>query len=232
MSRVFSTGRARLLVPAIVAAFILAYAAAAALTAGAQTSTTFFGCLDDKGVLTQVVTSLAQPQPCKAPAVAVSWSQTGPAGSQGPQGPQVPAGPAGSSGPGAPNKAVVGRAVVQGITDANGIEIVGFRSGVKQIPGVSGGGGTSKPDFEDLTVVTEFNPASVELFQVSANSMHIPRVTVVVYRPGTTAPGMTYTLTDVTVSSVVDSHTGAVGDAPLEAISFNYFKIESAFTAP
>lgn len=235
MSHTFTNGGARLLVPALVAALILAFAAGAALVARAADPVTFYGCLDDKGALSNVATSPSGPPDCKAKETAVSWSQTGPQGPQGPAGPAGPQGPAGGGGPGAPHKAIVGRVAIAGITDTAGLDIVGYQTGVRQTVVTSGGGGggvAGKPDFADFTVVTGLDGASVKLLLATASGTHIPTVTIDIYRPGSTAPAMSYLLSDVLVTGVQDGHSGAAGDAALESLSFDYGKIEWTYTAP
>src|SRR5215217_1603874 len=122
----------RLLAPLSAALFLLAYLAVAVLAAPAAEPVTFFACLDDKGTLTRVVTSPIQPPMCGDKEWAVSWNQVGPQGAPGQSGPP---GPAGGNGPGTPNRVVIGRAAIHGFTGAEGLDIVGFRAEVKQIPG-------------------------------------------------------------------------------------------------
>ena len=49
---------------------------------------------------------------------------------------------------------------------------------------------------------------------------HEKSATIVIFKPGTTAPLITYTLADLVVTAVRDSETGVRGDIPLEEIQF------------
>ena len=223
-------GGARLFAPAIAAAVVLAYLMGAALAArAADEPVTFFGCLDDKGNLADVTTNQAKKPSCGNKETAVSWNQTGPQGVSGPAG---LAGPAGGIGAGAPNKVVVGRVVIQGITGDAGVDVFGYRTGEKNTPATAGGGGGGgKVQFDDLAVTLGLTAVAPKLQLAGASGQHIPAVTLQLYRAGTTAPEMTYKLTDVVVTGVADSHTGAAGDAALEAITLNFGRIQWAHTA-
>jgi Type VI secretion system effector, Hcp len=232
MPRILARIPSRLVLPALVAALIAMYAAGVGLVAGAAEPVTFFACLDANGSLSSVATSPLQARVCGPTATVVSWSQAGPQGAPGPMGPAGPAGPQGPAGPGgggapsAANKAVAGRVVIDGLTDAAGVEIVGFKAGVKMIAGTGSGGGGGKAQFDEVTVVTALKPGAAPLFQKAVTGQHVKVVTVTVFQAGSATPAATYKLTDALITSVADGHTGAQGDGPLRTITFSFAVLE------
>jgi hypothetical protein len=96
MRSLLSLGSRRL--AAILFAAVLAFGAGSALGAAAANPNIFYGCLNAKGQLYNVVTSPSQPLTCIKGDIAVNWNQVGPQGPQGNPGPAGPTGPQGTKG--------------------------------------------------------------------------------------------------------------------------------------
>jgi type VI secretion system Hcp family effector len=153
-------------------------------------------------------------------------------GPAGPQGAQGPAGPAGSGGPGAPNKQVVGNIItLQGmrqgdiIGDGGPIRLLSFQWNLTNPFDPASGGGAGKLQVGAFTIIKAVDAASPKLTQALATSEVLPRIEINVLSAG----GDTlesFRFTDAVLTSSTQSETGAVGDQPLEQLSFTFRRVD------
>jgi len=205
----------------IAAALLIGLLAVSLASAQSSAPTQISACVRTGGV----IRILGANETCLATETPLTWNVTGP---QGPQGPQGEPGPAG--GPRVPNQVVVGKISIDGVV--TNLEILGYQWGVQQEPDSSSTGGSAgKASFDNFTVVTELNAASPQLLLSTASGRHQRWATVVIFRPGSSDPAMTYQFTDVLLASVHDTASGIVGDPALETVSFGYATITETFTS-
>lgn len=110
-------------------------------------------------------------------------------------------------------------------------DVLGYAFGMSNSATIySGGGGTGKVQFQDLTVTKWLNKGSPTLRLYCANGHHIPQVILTIRKAG--AEPIEFweiKLTDVIVTSVVSgASTGE--DKPSEELTFNYAKVEWSYT--
>ncbi len=116
------------------------------------------------------------------------------------------------------------------------IEILSFNYGVTQRASgsASTGGGASaeRANFADFTVVKALDKATPKIFEACATGKHIPTVTLELCRAGgDKVKYMEYKLSNVIISSSRPGGSSQGGETlPLEELSFNYGKIELAYT--
>ena len=91
-----------------------------------------------------------------------------------------------------------------------------------------GGGGAGKVGVHDLSITKKVDKASPKLSLACAAGTHFKKVTITLRRAGKIY--LTYNLTDVLISSVQVSGSGAGQDVPLESISLNFAKIAFQYT--
>lgn len=185
---------------------------------------------------------------------------TGPAGPQGLTGPQGPAGPTGSGGggsaPATPNKEIIGfitfgqavgaQNISGGVTIEidteptetrvqNAFYIYGIETGIENpitIGSGSGGAGTGKATFNEITLVMKADKAGVPLYFMSATGGHFSDAMVWIFEPGTNKVLMTYHYGLVFVADVTDTHTGATGDGLLREVTIAVGATRWTYTDP
>ena len=117
------------------------------------------------------------------------------------------------------------------------IEILSYSWGVAQpSSGAQSTGGARSAErcnHQDLTVVHSLDKASPKLFLACCKGEHIPDIKLELCRAaGDKTKYMEYKLSDVIVSSVQPSgNSKGDGTLPMEAVTFNYGKIELTYTA-
>lgn len=82
-----------------------------------------------------------------------------------------------------------------------------------------GGGGAGKATFSEFKVARQPDGFSPALFKAAATGVHIPKVQIDVFRPGTTTIESSFILGDAVVSSFST-------DASFERVAFSYGRIE------
>ena len=111
----------------------------------------------------------------------------------------------------------------------NTIELDSFSWGVSNHTSISSGGGGSagKATFQDLHFTNHVHKSSPKLMLACASGQHIKKAVLYVRKAGGSNPVDYYKVTfeDVLVSSYNTAGTGG-GDAPEDAVSFNFAKIE------
>jgi hypothetical protein len=85
--------------------------------------------------------------------------------------------------------------------------------------GPTGGGGAGKTTFNQVGITRTFDAVSIELFKRIATGRRLPRVEILLYKPGTTTVETTYGLNDV----VITLFRGSPGS---EAVGFAYAGID------
>jgi type VI secretion system secreted protein Hcp len=95
-------------------------------------------------------------------------------------------------------------------------------------PASGGGGGTGKPNFRTLEVVTDMDQAAPGLLRRLTLFSQITEVTVKLQQQSP-IPFMIYTLTDVRVNSLRQYSSGHDNDIPSVEISFTFAKIKTVF---
>lgn len=112
------------------------------------------------------------------------------------------------------------------------IDVVSWSFGATQTGThhLGGGGGAGKVAVQDLHVVTQLNKASPKLFLNCATGEHIKKGVLTCRKAGGTQNEyLTYTLTDVLVSSYQTGHSGASDAIHHDQISLNFGKIEMEY---
>lgn len=84
------------------------------------------------------------------------------------------------------------------------------------------GGGTGKADFNPFVVTRAISANSPFIAEKIADSFHFPKVTVKIFKPGTSQVAATYVLTEVEISRLTESE----GASATEEIEFVYDKIK------
>jgi type VI secretion system secreted protein Hcp len=116
------------------------------------------------------------------------------------------------------------------------IEILSFSSGVTQATSGSastGGGATAqRADFADFSIVKTLDKASPKIFKACADGTHVKVITIELCRAGgDKLKYMEWKLSNAIISSYRPGGSSHGGEAlPLEEVSFNYGKIEVAYT--
>jgi type VI secretion system secreted protein Hcp len=114
------------------------------------------------------------------------------------------------------------------------IEVFSFSWGVSQTGtfGTGGGGGAGKASFQDLHFTSTVSKASPLLARACATGEHIKKAVLYVRKAGDNRDGnqaefYKVTLEDVLVSSY---QSAGGGETPEDAFSFNFAKIEYAYS--
>ncbi|ACH40043.1 type VI secretion system needle tube protein TssD [Citrifermentans bemidjiense Bem] len=116
------------------------------------------------------------------------------------------------------------------------IEILSYNFSVMQRPSgsasTSGGASSERATFSDFNIVKALDKASPKLFEACATGRHIPTITLELCRAGgDKLKYMEYKLSNVIISMNRPGGTSHADETlPLEEISFNYGKIELAYT--
>jgi type VI secretion system secreted protein Hcp len=93
-----------------------------------------------------------------------------------------------------------------------------------------GGGGTGKVQMQDFHFVMKNCKASPKLFLACATGDHIKSAILVCRKAGKQQQEyLKYTFTDLLISSFTTSGSGAGDVLPMDQVSFNFAKIESAY---
>src|SRR5713101_4485846 len=120
---------------------------------------------------------------------------------------------------------------IQGDKPQGEIEIDSFHWGVTQTATLAagGGGGASKPQFQDFHFVSQVSKASPKLFLRCADGEHIKEATLTCRKAGGDQQPLAFLvvkMNDVLVSSFQQSGNG---DFPTESISLNFAKVDFTF---
>lgn len=116
------------------------------------------------------------------------------------------------------------------------IEILSYNFSVTQRPSGSastaGGASSERANFSDFNIVKALDKASPKLFEACATGRHIPTVTLELCRAGgDKLRYMEYKLSNVIISMNRPGGSSHADESlPTEEISFNYGKIELAYT--
>ena len=95
-----------------------------------------------------------------------------------------------------------------------------------------GGGGTGKVSMQDFSFVMKFNKASPKLMLACATGKHIKSARLAVRKAGQGQQDyLTFTFTDVLVSSFQTGGTEASGLLPLDHVSLRFARIEVEYKA-
>ena len=124
-----------------------------------------------------------------------------------------------------------GRLVVQdlgGPGEATRMAIRDYSWGITQTTSTAGGAGTGKATFDDFTIEKLVDSSSVPLARAATTGLHFPTATATIYKPGTTTPQSTFTMTDVLISNVRHSYKSS----NLESVSIAYGSIDWLYRAP
>lgn len=118
------------------------------------------------------------------------------------------------------------------------IEILSYSWGVNQAHGggarsTAGSATGERVNHQDFTIVHMLDKASPKLFLACCKGEHIPDVTLALHRAtGDKQKYMEYKMSDVIITSVQPAGDSKGEETiPLEAINFNYGKIELTYTA-
>lgn len=115
------------------------------------------------------------------------------------------------------------------------IHIESFSWGVNQTGsfGSTGGGGTGKVSFSDMTFSTKISKASPKLMLACATGQHIRSATFVTHRPdGDTNNFIKVTLTDVYITSYQTGGSGGDADPiPTDQFSLNFTAVKFEHTS-
>jgi type VI secretion system secreted protein Hcp len=163
----------------------------------------------------------------------LNWNVAGPPGAPGAQG---QAGAQGAQGPAGTGLTIAGPTVkstappVGHMTLGTGrhalsfdIIALGFASSSAQAAGAH----TAKATFNDLTIKKPVDSSSAKLFSACASGAHYKKVTISLRKaggdPGSTGkPFLTYTLTDIRMSSYQLAPGGAGKAKPLETVTLHF----------
>lgn len=112
------------------------------------------------------------------------------------------------------------------------IEITSYGCGLDQPTAASastaGGGSSERASFHELKITKELDKSSPKLNLYCADGTHVKQVVLELCRAGSEKlKYMEYKLSNVIISSV---NTGGSDGIPTETVTFNYGKIEWAYT--
>jgi type VI secretion system secreted protein Hcp len=113
------------------------------------------------------------------------------------------------------------------------LDVLSWSWGVTQSgsPGGGGGGGAGKATFADFQFTSGISKASPALFLAAATGSHIASAVLTGIRTAAKGKGLeflTYTLTDVMVTSV--QHGDSVGTVPTEQFALSYSKFQVSYS--
>ena len=117
------------------------------------------------------------------------------------------------------------------------IEVLSFSHGMSQpvssVQSSAGGGTSARVNMQDFNIVKHLDISSPKLAEACCTGKHFPSVVIELCRAGgDKLKYMEYKLTDAIVSSVSGGGTpgGSDDQVPTESVSFNFGKIEWAYT--
>jgi type VI secretion system secreted protein Hcp len=116
------------------------------------------------------------------------------------------------------------------------IEVLSFSTGMSQpvssVASSAGGATSARVNMQDFQVVKHIDISSPKLAEACCTGKHFNKVTIELCRAGTEKiKFMEYKLANAIVSSITSGGTPGGGeDIPTESISFNFGKIEWAYT--
>ena len=114
------------------------------------------------------------------------------------------------------------------------IQILSWSWGESQSGTMSsgGGGGAGKVNMQDFHFVMKVTKATPKLFLACASGEHIKQAVLTCRKAGKTQQDfLTYTFTDVLVSSYQTGGSSSGDEIPMEQVSLNYTKIELEYKA-
>ena len=95
-----------------------------------------------------------------------------------------------------------------------------------------GGGGAGKVNMQDFHFMMKVNKATPKLILVCAGGDHIKKAVLTCRKAGKDQqPFLTYTFTDVLVSSYQTGGSSSGDEIPMEQVSLNYSKMEAEYKA-
>ena len=107
----------------------------------------------------------------------------------------------------------------------NEIDIESFSWGVMQTGSATGGAGSGKVSFHDLSFVHKVDKASPKLFLATATGNHIPKAELTVRKAGNNPlEYIKITMSDVLISSVSPGSSGNI--IPTEEVTMNFGAIK------
>jgi type VI protein secretion system component Hcp len=188
---------------------------------------------------------VGSPRDCRPSETFQRWNVRGPAGEPGaPGAPGTPGadGAAGRDGRDGrdgkdavcddagplPARSVIGRALFERSNDPSfETEVLAFAGEVTNtVTDSSGGGATGKLSFGDFTLNKLVDAASPHLLMLAATGRHLDKVTVQIFRAGTSIPELTYTLKIVFITQIKST---AVAAAPGEDVKLNVGELDVLF---
>ena len=93
-----------------------------------------------------------------------------------------------------------------------------------------GGGGAGKVQMSDFNFVMKANKASPKLFLACANGEHIPQAILTGRKAGKEQQDfMKVTFSDLIISNYQTGGAGGGDDIPMEALAFNFAKVEMEY---
>lgn len=119
---------------------------------------------------------------------------------------------------------------------AKWIEVLSFSNGMSQpvsaVQSSAGGATSARVNMQDFSIVKYIDISSPKLAGACCTGQHFPKVTIELCRAGgDKVKYMEYKLTNAIVSSISSGGTPkGADDVPTESVSFNFGKIEWAYT--
>jgi type VI secretion system secreted protein Hcp len=116
------------------------------------------------------------------------------------------------------------------------IEVLSFSNGMSQpvsaVQSSVGGATSARVNMQDFSIVKQIDISSPKLAEACCTGKHFPKITIELCRAGgDKLKYMEYKLTNAIISSVSSGGTpGGPEDVPSESVSFNFGKIEWAYT--
>ena len=205
----------------------------------AQSSDVIRACLTREGDLRLIGPS----DTCRPGQTLLTWNSVGPSGPAGPAGAPGPTGPTGPEGPagrdgrdgrdgtvGTPAPTVTLQMIISAINSGAPTPIHSFKLGATNpttIGTATGGAGSGKVTFSDLSVSKMVDADSVQLLKASAQGTHFTDLTIQAFEVGASVPFATYLFNTVFVTSDV---LGSNGNSVDEAVTFAFATITSDVT--
>jgi type VI secretion system secreted protein Hcp len=122
---------------------------------------------------------------------------------------------------------IKGESVAKGHTDE--IQIMSFSWGATQMTSVSGSGGSGagKADLADLSIMKNYDSASVPLLKALLKGQHITDATLTACKAGGDGkPFIKLTLKELFITSI---QTSGSSEIPMESVSFSYNEIKTEY---
>ena len=237
--------RSSRLLGAVAYASLVAFGLLGTDRVAAQSSDVIRACLNREGELRLIGPS----DTCRPGQSLLMWNSVGPRGPAGPAGAPGPTGPMGAVGPmgpegaagrdgrdgrdgtgGTPAPTVTLQMIISAINGGAPTPIRSFQLGATNpttIGSASGGAGSGKVTFSDLSVSKMVDAYSVQLLKASAQGTHFTDLTIQAFEVGASVPFATYLFNQVFVTSDV---LGSNGNSVNEAVTFAFATITSDVT--